>query len=93
MPTALGVLLLLALAACGGERKPGEDMIAELTRLRDEMCACPDRACADDVDARRAELAASATRRYGELRTLPKEVVNRLVVIDQEMRACRDKLP
>ena len=39
-------ILLLAVLLCACKQKP---TLEQLTKIRDEACACPDRACADKV--------------------------------------------
>lgn len=50
------IVAALALAACGGSKKPAparpsnpDDPVAEMVRLKDALCACEDMGCAQDV--------------------------------------------
>lgn len=43
---ALASIVALALAGCGGK---ADEAVQELRRLKDAMCACRDRACAEQL--------------------------------------------
>jgi hypothetical protein len=92
MRAVLVTLAFLALTACGKDKKPGEELIPELAAIKDEMCACPDAGCADKVAAKHKELEERAERVYNKVSELPKDVINQLVPLDAELRACQRKL-
>jgi len=92
MKRTLTILCLLVLAACGKEKKPGEELIPELRAIKDEMCACKDAACADAVAAKHKELEERAERVYNKVSELPKDVINQLVPLDAELRSCRNAI-
>ena len=41
------MVLVIALALGGCKKKPS---LEELTKVKDEACACPDKACAEKID-------------------------------------------
>ena len=53
MPAALVLGLVALLAGCGGDRTPSLDA---LRQLRDQACACRDRACAETASDAAARL-------------------------------------
>ena len=92
MRAVVVTLALLALTACGKDKKPGEELIPELAAIKDEMCACTDAACAEAVHTKHKELEERAERVYNKVSELPKDVINQLVPLDAELRACQRKL-
>ena len=92
MKSIIIVLGIFALAACGKDKQPGEELIPELRAIKDEMCACPDAACADKVAVKHKALEEKAERVYNKVSELPKDVINQLVPLDAELRTCRDRL-
>lgn len=92
MKTVVVTLVFLAVAACGKDKQPGEELIPELRAIKDEMCACPDASCADKVAIKHQALEEKAKRVYNNVSELPKDVINQLVPLDAELRTCRDTL-
>jgi hypothetical protein len=88
----IAVTAAFLLAACGKDKQPGEELVPQLRAIKDEMCACPDAACAEKVAAKHQELEDRAKRVYNKISELPKEIINQLVPLDAELRACREKL-
>jgi hypothetical protein len=92
MPRSRVWLLALILAACGGaSQRPGEEMIGPMTALRDEMCACKDRECADRVKKKHDALEEEGRVKYGEVSALPKDVLDQLIALDAQLRACKSR--
>jgi len=85
-------LLLVVLAACGKDARPGDEIIARLADLTNEMCACKDRACADAVAVEHRALQDRARTVYRSLTNLPKENVNRIVLLNNQLERCRNKV-
>jgi hypothetical protein len=92
MKTLLFTLALVTLAACGKDKKPGEELIPELRAIKDEMCACKDAPCAEAVAAKHKSLEEKAERVYHKVSELPKDVINQLVPLDAELRSCQRAL-
>ena len=85
-------LAFVALAACGKDKQPGEELIPQLRAIKDEMCACKDAACAEAVAVKHKELEERAERVYHKVSELPKDVINQLVPLDAELRTCQRQL-
>lgn len=92
MKLAAVILSFVALAACGKDKQPGEELIPELRAIKDEMCTCTDAACAEKVAAKHRALEERAERVYNKVSELPKEVINQLVPLDAELRTCQRQL-
>jgi hypothetical protein len=92
MKIAAALLAFVALAACGKDKKPGEELIPELRAIKDEMCACKDAPCAEAVAAKHKALEEKAERIYNKVSELPKDVINQLVPLDAELRSCQKAL-
>lgn len=92
MKLAVVALAFVAVAACGKDKKPGEELIPELRAIRDEMCACKDAPCAEAVAAKHKALEERAERVYHKVSELPKDVINQLVPLDAELRTCQREL-
>ena len=71
---------------------PGEELIPELRAIKDEMCKCPDAACAEQVAAKHKALEEKAERVYNKVSELPKDIINQLVPLDAELRTCQRAL-
>jgi hypothetical protein len=85
-------LLGLALvAACGSDGKPGDDLVRDLADLMNEMCACKDRACADAVVAKKRKVEERARTVYKEIQNLPKENINKVVLLNSQLERCREQ--
>lgn len=68
-----------------------EDVLTKLTDAKTKMCACTDKACADQVrDGWKAQLA-TLHEQLGSAATPSDEQDARGKVIDAEMKACRAK--
>jgi len=83
-------LLALALLAGCNHAKPGDEIIGELADLMNEMCACKDTTCADAVSVKHAALQQRAQTIYKSMASFPKENVNRIVLLDKQLKRCRD---
>jgi hypothetical protein len=84
----LGVALL---AACGSEGKPGDDLVRDLADLMNEMCACKDRTCADAVVAKKQKVEERARAVYKEIQNLPKENINKIVLLNTQLERCHEQ--
>ena len=81
---AVSAALSLALAACGG--KPGEEFVGKLSKLKDEMCACKDKACAEKVSKEMSDWAEKASKTKAS-----KEQEEEAMKIALEMASCQAK--
>jgi hypothetical protein len=85
------LLLLVALAACGDDSKPGDELVRDMADLMNEMCACKDRPCADAVVAKKKKIEERARLVYKEIKNLPKENINRVVLLNNQLERCREQ--
>lgn len=93
MVRSLAIVLGMAVMGCGG--KGGDrfdEILAELAKFRDEMCACKDAACVDKVSE--ARLAYKKTMRDKlEKNAKPSaEQDKKGKAIEAELQACRRAL-
>ena len=91
MRTRLLAAALVVLAACGSEGKPGDDLVRDLADLMNEMCACKDRACADAVVAKKKKVEERARAVYKEIKNLPKDNINRVVLLNNQLERCHEQ--
>jgi hypothetical protein len=85
-------LVALILVGCGGAPRPGEEMIGPMKALKDEMCACQNRECADRVKRKHDALEEEGAKKYGDTSSLPKDVLDQLVALDAQLRTCKSRL-
>jgi hypothetical protein len=85
------LLTLALLAACGKDGKPGDDLVRDLADLMNEMCACKDRPCADAVVAKKHKVEERARTVYKEIQNLPKENINKVVLLNNQLERCREQ--
>lgn len=84
------VTAFVFLAACGkkGGDSPGDKIIAEYGALKDELCKCADKACADGVKAKADALEERAGKEIGKP---TKEQEAKFEKIEDELNACAKK--
>jgi hypothetical protein len=82
---------LLLVAACGSDGKPGDDLVRDLADLMNEMCACKDRTCADVVVAKKQKVEERARAVYKEIQNLPKENINKIVLLNTQLERCHEQ--
>src|SRR5829696_7755672 len=76
--------LLLGLAACG----KGGGLEKEMKGWKDKVCKCTDKACADKTWE---EYRAWQKTKRDAAKDMPKDQVEKLVAVEDEAKACRNK--
>ena len=84
-------LAVVALSFTGGCKKSGAgDAIAKMTELKDKMCACKDKACADQVTQEMSKW--GADHKAGDTAKPSDDDQKKLAAVTQDMSACVTKL-
>jgi len=88
------VLTLLAVflpftTACN-KKGGGGDAVAKLTELKDKMCACKDKACADQVTADMAKW--NSEQKVGEAGKVDEGTQKKMAAVSAELGTCMTKL-
>ena len=81
------IAALLVVAACG--KTDSDASLSELTALRDKMCACTDRACADAVNA---DVGAFFKKDRARFDSMPPDKKQQSKKLEDEQYACWQKL-
>ena len=84
---ALGIVL-----AFGGCKKDKwHQALSDTSSFKDKMCACKDKACADDVHKKYKQWQEDFMKKIGDKEQPPKDVEEKADKIEQDMRKCRHK--
>lgn len=81
--------LLLAFTAC--KKNKWDKALSDTEGFKDQMCACKDKACADDVHKKQKEWEKSMMADMGKDEKPPENIMEKAEKIDKEMRDCRHK--
>ncbi|HEU4733699.1 MAG TPA: hypothetical protein VFT22_37655, partial [Kofleriaceae bacterium] len=87
-PLILLVCLGAATTAC--KKEGAGDAIAKMSELKDKMCACKDKACADQVAQEMTRW--GTEHKAGEASKLSEEDQKKLVALTEDMTKCMTKL-
>lgn len=80
--TRLTLAFVVLLAACGGGDK------AKLTKIKDDICACPDMACVKKVEADAEKFVDEMKKKYTKDSDIPKD----LMEVGEELDKCEQKI-
>ncbi len=81
--------MLLAFGAC--KKNKWDDALSKTEGFRDQMCACKDKACTEDVHKKYKEWEKSMMADMGKDEKPPDGVVEKAGKTESEMRDCRHK--
>lgn len=82
--------LLLAFTAC--KKNKWDKALSDTEGFKDQMCACKDKACAEDVHKKYKDWEKSMMADMGKDEKPPEGIMEKAEKIDKEMRDCRNKL-
>jgi hypothetical protein len=82
--------LLLALTAC--KKNKWDKAISDTEGFRDKMCACKDKACADDIHKQYKDWEKGMMGDMGKDEKPPDNIIEKAEKTEKEMRDCRNKL-
>lgn len=83
--------VLLALAACGGGGKAGEEFVGKLEKIKAEACACKDAACAEAIGKKLDAWENEIEAKFKSEKDVDTDVLKKLGKLDDEIRDCRKK--
>jgi len=84
----LGVCL--GLGACG--KSKADELMSEATSIKNELCACKDAACVEKVKEKGDKFEDKLQSTWKSEKDAPKDFVEKYEKLEDEMRACRDKI-
>jgi hypothetical protein len=82
----VGLVFCLGVAACGG----GES--GEMSKLKDEACACKDMDCYDKVKGKWKDMEEKLEKKYPKKDDAPKDMQEAYKKNRKAMRKCREKI-
>jgi len=81
--------MLLAFGAC--KKDKWNDALSKTEGFRDQMCACKDKACTEDVHKKYKDWEKDAMKDMGKDDKPPDNIMEKAEKADKEMRDCRNK--
>jgi len=80
----------LTLAACGGDKN--EELVKDGVKIRNQMCACTDVACAEAVEKKWEGLRGRAHKMFPEAKNIPDDLMDVMDRIDDSYALCLHKI-
>jgi hypothetical protein len=81
--------MLLALGAC--KKDKWDKALSDSEGFKDQMCACKDKACTEDVHKKYKEWEKGMMGDMGKDEKPPDKVIEKAEKVEKEMRDCRNK--
>jgi hypothetical protein len=81
--------MMLALGAC--KKNKWDKAISDTEGFKDQMCACKDKACTEDVHKKYKEWEKGMMSDMGKDEKPPDNIIEKAEKVEKEMRECRNK--